>query len=34
MRTVIARDTPVRAVWFSDMLQCASVLMSNENRHC
>ena len=32
MRTVIARDTPVRAVWFSDKLQCAE--MSNENRHC
>ena len=32
MRTVIARDTPVRAVWFSDMLLCAE--MSNENRHC
>ena len=32
MRTVIARDTPVRTVWFSDKLQCAE--MSNENRHC
>ena len=32
MRTIIARDTPVRAVWFSDKLQCAE--MSNENCHC